>query len=96
MKWLKKLIIRIGWSAVQKEIIQFIKNDNFQKIIVEKLQPKKDISILNDEQTEKLQLLINRSANEIYDLVQEVLVDHFSKITAEQILEKINHAKSNV
>jgi len=88
LRWLKKLLIRFGWPIIKKAAIEFIKynGEDLQIKLVEKLKLNYDIPLADENAEKKFNEIVQRYADEIYDLAQYVLIEYINQIDIEEII----------
>lgn len=81
-KWIKKLVLKIAWPRIQEFLISYVKNDEYQKKLVDKINAKVDIPGIPEESEAKLM-------NQIYDAGQEATAEFIESIDIETVLDKV-------
>jgi len=79
MKWIKKMAIKMAWPLLKKALINQIKNEDYQKIVVDKAEKKiPDGSFTKKAQKEFL--------NTVYDASQEAAIETIENIDLNKIM----------
>jgi len=73
MNWIQKIGAKILWPRIKKEILKYVKCEEYQKRYIEIINKKIDIPNLSEEAETKL-------LNQIYDAVQEAVSEMIEKV----------------
>jgi len=82
MNWLKKVLAKMAWPLIKKNLLNYVKSEEYQKNLVEKVNKKVDIPNVGEEAEANL-------LNQIYDAGQEVAVEFIENIDIDALVEKV-------
>jgi hypothetical protein len=81
MNWITKILVKFAWPKVKKYLLQYVESNEYQELLINKVNEKIDIPNVSEKSEKKL-------LNQIYDAGQEVAIEFIETFNIEELMSK--------